>query len=285
MPSINLNGELFHYASVGEGLPFVFQHGMGADVTQPLSSGGNLPGWRMVAMDCRGHGQTEANLDPARISFAQFAEDLAVLLDSLNIERAVVGGISMGAGVALAFALAHPERVTGLVLVRPAWLDRPFPTNLRWFPLAASLLQEYPADEAAHRFKQLPEFFELEAGSKAAADSLLGQFRRPHARERAAILAGMPASVPVTSLAQCRQLQMPTLVVVNLRDPVHPDILGEQLAAAIPGAALSRITSKTESETLHQADLARTLQDFLEPIQRQFSKRTFDSSARSSLHT
>ena len=51
MPSINLNGELFHYACVGEGLPFVFQHGMGADVTQPLSSGGNLAGWRMIAMD------------------------------------------------------------------------------------------------------------------------------------------------------------------------------------------------------------------------------------------
>ena len=51
MPPINLDGELLHYACVGEGLPFVFQHGMGADVTQPLSSGGNLAGWRMIAMD------------------------------------------------------------------------------------------------------------------------------------------------------------------------------------------------------------------------------------------
>ena len=235
----------------------------------------------MIAMDCRGHGETEANLDPARISFAQFAKDLAVLLNSLNIERAVVGGISMGAGVALAFALAYPERVTGLVLVRPAWLDHPFPPNLRWFPLAAGFLQEYPADEAAQRFAQVPEFSELKAASKPAADSLLGQFRRPHARERAGILAGMPASVPVTSLTQCQQLQIPVLVVVNAHDPVHPAILGEQLAAAIPGAALSRITSKAESETLHQAELARRLQDFLEPIQRQFSSRTLDSSARS----
>lgn len=267
MPSIDLNGELFHYGSVGEGLPFVFQHGMGADVAQPLSAGANLAGWHMIAMDCRGHGQTEASLDPARISFAQFAEDMAMLLDSLNIERAVVGGISMGAGVALAFALAHPERVNGLILVRPAWLDRPFPSNLRWFPLAAKLLQDYPVDEAARRFERLPEFSELEAGSKPAADSLLGQFRRPRARERAAILAGMPASVPLTSLTECRKLLAPTLVVVNARDPVHPDILGEQLAAAIPGAALSRITSKADSETLHQADLVRTLKDFLEPIQ------------------
>jgi pimeloyl-ACP methyl ester carboxylesterase len=280
MPFISLNGERFHYASIGEGLPFVFQHGMGADVAQPLSSGRDLAGWRMIAMDCRGHGQTEANVDPARISFAQFSEDLAALLDALNIRHAVVGGISMGAGVALAFSLAHPESVSGLILVRPAWLDRPYPDNLRWFALAARLLQEYPADEAAHRFEQLPEFSELEAGSKRAADSVLGQFRRPHARERAAILAGMPASVPLTSLSQCRQLRIPTLVVVNGCDPMHPDIFGEQLATAIPGAVLSRITPKAESETLHQSDLVRTLKDFLESIQQHLSSASTRSSRR-----
>jgi pimeloyl-ACP methyl ester carboxylesterase len=197
MPSVNLNGELFHYACVGKGLPFVFQHGMGADVTQPLSSCGNLAGWRIFAMDCRGHGQTEANLDPARISFAQFAEDLAVLLDSLIIERAVVGGISMGAGVALAFALAHPERVNGLILVRPAWLDRPFPANLRWFPLAASLLQEYPADEAARRCEQ----------SSAFSPSWRRNRSRPPSRCWDSFADRTPASGP-QSLPGCRRVPL-----------------------------------------------------------------------------
>jgi pimeloyl-ACP methyl ester carboxylesterase len=268
VPFVNRDGELFHYASIGQGVPFFFQHGMGAEVRQPLSSIGNLADWRTIAMDSRGHGQTEASLEPPRISFAQFADDLAMLLDSLCIPRAVVGGISMGAGVALAFALAHPERVAGLILVRPAWLDRPFPKNLRWFPLAADLLQRYSSEEAAQRFAQSPEFSELRAASKPAAESLLGQFCRPRARERAGILAGMPASVPVSSLTQCQELRVPVLVVVNARDPVHPDALGEQLAAAIPHATLSRITSKAESETLHQADLARTLNDFLERFKR-----------------
>ena len=209
----------------------------------------------------------------ARISFAQFAEDLAALLDRLRIERAVVGGISMGAGVALAFGLSHPERVAGLILVRPAWLDRPFPPNLLWFPIAGRLLQKYSADEAARRFQQMPEFLELRAASPPAADSLLGQFHRPYARERAGILVGMPASVPVPSLSRCQQLHVPVQVVVNPRDPVHPDILGEQLTAAMPGAAaLSRITSKTESEGLHKADLARVLNDSLEPLQQELSR-------------
>jgi pimeloyl-ACP methyl ester carboxylesterase len=272
MPTLEFNGEVFHYASVGDGLPFVFQHGMGADTTQPLGFGNDFLGWRTIAMDCRGHGHTEASLDRARISFAQFAKDLLALLDFLHIERTVVGGISMGAGVALAFALAHPERVAGLILVRPAWLDRPFPPNLRWFPIAARLLQEYPADEAARRFQQMPEFSELRAASQSAADSLLGQFHRPGARERAGILAGMPASVPVTSLSHCEQLKVPVQVVVNPRDPVHPDIIGEQLTAAIPGAALSRITSKTESEVLHKLDLSRVLNDSLKLFKQDLSR-------------
>jgi pimeloyl-ACP methyl ester carboxylesterase len=229
--------------------------------------------WRMIAMDCRGHGQTEAKFGPARISFAQFAEDLAMLLDSLNIERAVVGGISMGAGVALAFALAHPERITGLVLVRPAWLDHSFPPNLRWFPLAAGFLQEYPADEAAQRFAQVPEFSELKAASKPAADSLLGQFRRPHARERAGILAGMPASVPVTSLAQCQKLQIPVSVVVNAHDPVHPNTLGEQWAAAVPGAALSRITSKASQKRFTRPTLPAGSRIFLSQFKDSFRRK------------
>jgi pimeloyl-ACP methyl ester carboxylesterase len=269
MPVVDLNGEVFHYAAVGDGLPFVFQQGMGADTAQPLDFGGDLLGWRTIALDCRGHGETEASLDRARISFPQFAEDLAALLDGLRIERAVVGGISMGAGVALAFGLAHPERIAGLILVRPAWLDRPFPPNLRWFPIAARLMQEYSVEEAARRFQQMPEFSELRAASSPAADSLLGQFHRPYARERAGILAGMPASVPVTSLSHCQQLQVPVQVVVNPRDPVHPDVLGEQLRLAIPGAVLSRITSKTESEALHKADLTRVLNDSLKPLEQE----------------
>lgn len=61
----------------------------------------------------------------------------------------------------------------------------------------------------------------------------------------------MPASATATSLTQCQQLQIPVSVVVNAHDPVHPETLGEKLADAIPGAALSRITSKAESESLH----------------------------------
>lgn len=264
MPFVELPAGRFHYGTVGAGHPFVFQHGLGGDIGQPLAGAENFHGWQTAAMDCRGHGQTAASLDPGGLSFGQFAEDLAACLDALSVGRAVVGGISMGAGVALAFAASHPERVVGLVLVRPAWLDQPFPENLRWFPQVASLLETHPPEEAMRRFQRSPEFARLEAESKPAADSLVAQFQRPQARARATVLAAMPASVPVMDLTVCGRLEVPTLVVVNERDPVPPTAMGETLAAVIPGAAFCRITSKAESEARHQTDLVRAVANFLD---------------------
>jgi hypothetical protein len=53
---------------------------------------------------------------------------------------------------------------------------------------------------------------------------------------------------------------------------VHPDNLGEQLTAAIPGADLARITSKTESEVLHKVDLSRVLKDSLQLLEQELSR-------------
>ena len=65
------------------------------------------------------------------------------MLNHLGLTRAVVGGISMGAGMALNAATRYPERVAGLVLARPAWLDRPMPRRtVRLFDLLAGLLRE-----------------------------------------------------------------------------------------------------------------------------------------------
>jgi pimeloyl-ACP methyl ester carboxylesterase len=72
--------------------------------------------FRIVRFDARGHARSGAPEDPAAYTPAAFTEDVGRVLDQVKIERAVVGGLSMGAGVALRFALAHPERVRGLVL-------------------------------------------------------------------------------------------------------------------------------------------------------------------------
>ena len=103
MPIFYHDGLQFHYRETGRGIPFVFQHGLGADVNQPFGLFRPPSGFRLVTFDCRAHGQTVPLGDERKINIAVFADDLAALLDHLSIPSAVVGGISMGAAVALNF--------------------------------------------------------------------------------------------------------------------------------------------------------------------------------------
>src|SRR5262249_57034897 len=97
---------------------------------------------RLLCLDARGHGQTQPLGDPSALTFDVFADDLVALLDCLGIGQAIIGGISMGAGVALNIAVRYPERVAGLVLSRPAWLDGPMPPeNVARYAAIARLLR------------------------------------------------------------------------------------------------------------------------------------------------
>ena len=113
---------------------FIFQHGMGGDTAQPLGYLGDTPPVPVAALSARGHAPSDDITDPAKVnwrgsaaeaSFDTFADDVIALADHLGLDRFAIGGISLGAGTALNLTLRHPDRVTALVLCRPAWLDQP----------------------------------------------------------------------------------------------------------------------------------------------------------------
>ena len=112
-------------------LAFVFQHGLGGDRRQPMELYAHRDDVHLLAIDCRGHGKTAPLGDPDLLGFDTFADDVVALLDHLGIAEFVAGGISMGAGVALNLTLRYPQRVKGLLLVRPAWLAQPCPAQSR----------------------------------------------------------------------------------------------------------------------------------------------------------
>lgn len=103
------------YDDVGSGVPLVLLHGFPHDRTLWSHQ---LPALaeqcRCIAMDLRGFG--ESSVCPP-YSMDQYADDVAALLDSLGIDRAVIGGLSMGGYVALTLWRRHPERVRAFVLV------------------------------------------------------------------------------------------------------------------------------------------------------------------------
>jgi pimeloyl-ACP methyl ester carboxylesterase len=105
-----------YYVTRGAGPPVVFVHGMIMSTTMWKPQMNALSdAFTTIAYDVRGHGQTGGS-QKETYSIELFAADLDALLDALDIDRAVICGLSMGGTIAQAFAAAHPEKVAGLVL-------------------------------------------------------------------------------------------------------------------------------------------------------------------------
>ncbi len=264
MPYLNWDGLRFHYRDVGSGIPFIFQHGLGGDVNQPFSVCQPSPGFRMLAFDCRAHGETRPLGDVEKINLTSFADDLLAFMDNLALSKAVVGGISMGAAVALNFTLRYPQRISGLVLSRPAWLDGPSPHNVAVYGLIARLIREHGAVEGLALFRQTAEFRRVQAESPDAANSLVGQFENPRAEETVVKLERIPADAPVRDITLLRAISVPTLILASRQDPIHPFEYGEILARAIPGAVFRELTPKSISKEQHTRDLQSSLSEFLQ---------------------
>jgi pimeloyl-ACP methyl ester carboxylesterase len=257
------NGVRFRYREEGDGLPFVFQHGLGGDLTQPFGVYRPAAGVRLIGFDFRGHGETRPLGDVAKLTIANLADDLVALLDHLAIERAVIGGISLGSAVAVNTALRYPERLLGLVLSRPAWIDKPLPENVHLYSMIAGLLQSVGAKEGLERIRRTALFQAMEGESPDCAKSLVGQFEQPRAEECAARLARLIVDTPCPDRSMYKTINVPTLVLGNHQDPIHPWDLAQALAGLIPGAELCEITPKSVSLEQHAADVQKAVDGFL----------------------
>jgi pimeloyl-ACP methyl ester carboxylesterase len=264
MPFFDNNDIAFHYLDTGAGTPFVFQHGMGGDSHQIQDAFGDPAPYRLLTLDCRGHGKTTPLGPISGLSFNQYSDDLLGLLNHLALDNVLLGGISMGAGVALNFALRYPERVTALVLVRPAWLDEPLPPNLQVYPRIAALIRHYGPLRATEMFQQSDEYLAIHQAYPVGAASLVKQFTRLKAQEYVAILERLPVDVPVPTLADLSRIIVPTLILVNENDPVHPHHYGEVLHKAIYGSFLETITSKENDARQHAVDMEDAIQRFFQ---------------------
>jgi pimeloyl-ACP methyl ester carboxylesterase len=210
--------------------------------------------------------------DAAELSFDTLGDDLIGLLNYLGLARAVVGGISMGAGVALNAAMRYPERVVGLVLARPAWLDRPMPRRtLRLFDLLAGLLRELAFSIATDEgldwaWQKLERDAAFAAIARRFTDTAWSM-RNPLTAERAvdgvARLERFPRDQPVADLRQLAALRVPTLVLAHHQDPIHPFAYGMRLAQAIPGARVVEVTSRSVSRERHATEMRHGITAFV----------------------
>lgn len=263
MPIFTHDGLQFNYSDSGTGMPVLFQHGLGTDLRQIVAQFQAPLGFRLLSMDFRAHGATHPLGPPEKISMAAFADDLAAFLERQGIAQSVVGGSSMGAAVTLNFALRFPTRVQALILLRPCWLDRPLPANARVFLSIARLIRQYGAKEGRQQFSQSEEYQAMFQKWPYVTQSLLGLFDYPHTEEMVTRYERIAQDAPCRDLKELAAIRVPTLVLANRDDPVHPFEYGPILANAIPGATLRELPPKSAGEARHAAEVQRCITEFV----------------------
>lgn len=251
MPFAQIDHSKIYYAErPGAGRPVVFLHGAAAN---HLVWGAQLrelgQTHRAIALDLPGHGRSDP---PGRDTIEGYRDDLLGLLDALAIDRAVVVGHSMGGAIALALALAHPDRVAGLGLVGTG-------ARLRVLPAILEGIQS-PAGYA--RIAELVVDHSYAAGLDARLrERALAEFR---SCPPAVAHADFSACDEFDVMARLGEIRAPTLVVCGSEDRMTPVKYSEFLAAHIPRARLVVLEGASHSAMLEQPDaLNEALADFL----------------------
>jgi pimeloyl-ACP methyl ester carboxylesterase len=242
----------------GTGVPVLFQHGLGGGEAQVAEV---FPEpFRRLTLECRNHG---ASGDGGPWSIATFADDALAFADAQGAQTMVVGGISMGAAIALNLSARHPQRVRGLIIARPAWAETPAPPHLAVFPEAATYLERddrdgFAASATARRLA-------VEGPDNLA--SVLSFFDRPDRARLPPVLRAISADGPGVFLATMRTLMVPTLVLANHLDAVHPFSIARTIADAIPGAQFVELTPKATDREQHAAEFRTAVTTFLTTLE------------------
>ena len=235
----------------------VSQTGTGEPLLLIMGTSGSLGFWeplvapfaehcRVIAYDCRGLGQSERGEE--RITMASMAADAAALLDALEIERAHVLGWSLGSAVAQELALAHPDRVGGLVLYA-TWgrgdgylrailsaVRHPWETGDMEAALSALGLAFSP------EFLNSPEF-------ESVVEELLPLFPQTETQIRTTC-EQWQADEEHDTLDRLAGIGAPTLVIAGEQDVITPPWACHAVAERIPGARYELFTGPGSSHAL-----------------------------------
>lgn len=250
MTSIRINDINLAYTDVGTGPPIVLIHGypfnrsLWTEQTEALNSK-----YRVVAPDLRGFGESDSSEGTA--TMARMAEDVAALMDALAIEQAVIGGLSMGGYVALAFARMFPARVKALVL--------------------ADTRAQADSEEGKQTRHQQAEKA-LSEGMAGIADAMLPKLLTPETvskrpelvkRVRDMMLKTKPGGAAAALLGMAERddqtdfissIRVPALILVGREDAITPVADSEKMQSRIEGSRLVVIENAGHVSNLEQTE-------------------------------
>lgn len=208
MQTIDRGGVHIAYEVTGEGpgVPVLLTHGFSADHHSWAGMVTHLQGGRRcVVWDVRGHGATDSPTDPAGYTPELALADMAAVLDAAGIERAVVGGHSMGGYLSMRFWLAHPDRVAALLLIDTGPGYRNDEARAQWNDTCEAFARRFE-ERGPEGLAKSPE---VQAAQHRGVEGLVQAARGILRQHDAAVIEHLPA------------IDVPTLVVVGSDDRAY----------------------------------------------------------------
>ncbi len=249
MPTAHVNGVDLYYEVRGAGPTLVMAHGLMGSIEWSQAMGERPEALarhlRLVTYDARGHGRSGYTTDPGDYTWQALAEDMCALMRHLGMERANVGGGSLGAGTALMLALNHPEMVQRLVLVSPPPLGpeatAPVAQLLGGF---ATLIESLGLEKAVEMAMSVGPLASMTAEGPEMVDFirrwLLSQNRQAIVPAIRGVVNGPP--IPPERLGEIR---VPTLIVAHPDDDIHPLASARAIQRAVTDSYLVVAPSAT----------------------------------------
>ncbi len=260
-----VNRERLAFDDQGNGLPVVFLHGFPHD--RSLWSQQRIAlaqGIRRIVPDLRGFGDSAAMATAASTSIDDYADDVIALLDALDIECAVLCGLSMGGYIAMALWRRYPHRVRGLVLCdTKAAADDDAGKAMRDETMAFVRAQ----GSAALAERQLPKM--LGATTHAQRHGVVDEMRAMMARQSVDAIVGALTALRnrPDSLATLPTITVPTLIIVGDEDVLTPPADAVRMLDLLPASIGARIEIIAEAGHVtcveRPAAVTHVLADFL----------------------
>ncbi len=241
--------------------PVILVHGHPFNRTlwAPQMAALTAAGYRVITPDLRGYGQTPAR--PGNVLLADFADDLAALLDRLGIERAVVAGVSMGGQIAMEMRLRHPGRVRALVLSDTSPVPETEDGRKARRELADRLVAEGMRPYAEEVIDKMLAPYNVTAMPQAAAH-VSAMMRATDPEGAAAALRGRAERPDYRPMLAA--LTEPCLVLVGEDDVYTPVAEAEALHALVPHSVLAVIERAGHLPGVEQPEaFNRALLEFL----------------------
>ena len=212
--------------------------------------------FRIIAVDLPGHGKSSAPADPARYSLDRFADDLSRVLDALDVELTSLFGYSMGGRTALRFAIAHPDRVSSLILESTSsgvHEESARRQRIDADETLAALIERDGVEAFVARWESLPMWSSQSSLSDSGRARLRAQRLANSAIGLANSLRGAGAGVDQPILDRAGEITARTLILAGGLDIQYIEH-GKRLAAAIPHARLEIIADAGHAVHLEQPE-------------------------------